>query len=185
MSWIKVVEEKDAGNELKEIYREVKTKRGKLSNIMKVHSLNPEAMKAHMNLYLAIMFGKSGLKREECELIATIVSEMNGCEYCKNHHSEALNHYWKDQMRLQKLLQDFRSANLPERAIKMLEYVVKLTRTPSEVNPEDINLLRNSGFSDEDILNINLITSYFNFANRIASGLGVEFSPEEVRGYKY
>ena len=39
--------------------------------------------------------------------------------------------------------------------------------------------------TDEDILNINLVVSYFNFVNRIANGLGVEFSEEEVKGYKY
>jgi len=45
--------------------------------------------------------------------------------------------------------------------------------------------LRQAGFSDEDILSINLIVSYFNFVNRIALGLGVEFSEAEVRGYNY
>ncbi|HKK03778.1 MAG TPA: peroxidase-related enzyme, partial [Gammaproteobacteria bacterium] len=43
---------------------------------------------------------------------------------------------------------------------------------------------RKSGFSDEDILLANLIISYFNFVNRIALGLGVEHSEEEVQGYK-
>ncbi len=38
---------------------------------------------------------------------------------------------------------------------------------------------------DEDILLVNLIISYFNFVNRIALGLGVGFSEEEVKGYKY
>jgi len=49
---------------------------------------------------------------------------------------------------------------------------------------EDIDALRDAGYSDVDILNINLIMSYFNFVNRIALGLGVEYSSEEVRGYK-
>lgn len=40
--------------------------------------------------------------------------------------------------------------------------------------------------ADEDILDINLIiASYFNFVNRIADGLGVEFTLEEVQGYRY
>jgi len=52
------------------------------------------------------------------------------------------------------------------------------------VKQEDIDSLRNAGYSDEDILNINLIMSYFNFVNRIALGLGVEYSEEEARGYK-
>jgi uncharacterized peroxidase-related enzyme len=152
---------------------------------MKVHSLNPKAMKAHVDLYFTLMFGESGLSREECELIATVVSTLNHCEYCINHHGEALSFYWKDQRRVQQLIQNFHVVALPEKTCKMLDYVVKLTKTPSIVNQTDVNSLRQCGFSDEDILNINLITGYFNFVNRIVSGLGVEFTPDEVRGYKY
>jgi hypothetical protein len=39
--------------------------------------------------------------------------------------------------------------------------------------------------TDEEVLNVNLVASYFNFANRVVQGLGVEFSEDEVRGYKY
>jgi alkylhydroperoxidase family enzyme len=37
--------------------------------------------------------------------------------------------------------------------------------------------------SDRDILDLTLIVGYFNFVNRIATGLGVEFSAEELSGY--
>jgi hypothetical protein len=50
---------------------------------------------------------------------------------------------------------------------------------------EDVEELRKSGFSDENILNINLITSYFNFVILIALGLGVEFSKDKKTGYNY
>lgn len=184
MPWISIIDDKEATGELKEIYEEIKGKRGKIANIMKVHSLHPHAMKAHMDLYITLMFGKSGLTREERELIAVVVSATNGCEYCVNHHAEALNHYWKDIEKVQKLIQDFKSLELPERTLRMLEYAVKLTKTPKEINRADIDALRECVFSDEDILNINLIVSYFDFVNRIALGLGVEFTPEEVREYK-
>jgi len=96
-----------------------------------------------------------------------------------------LNNYWKDSGHVKKLVQDFRSLDLPERTRKMLEYAFKLIKKPHAINQADINNLRDSEFSDEEILNINLVTSYFNFVNRIALGLGVESKPEEVRGYKY
>ncbi|MFP3985249.1 MAG: peroxidase-related enzyme [Candidatus Bathyarchaeia archaeon] len=184
MAWIKVIDETQASGLLKEIYEELERKRGKVANIMKVHSLNPHAMKRHMELYITLMFGKSGLTRDERELIAVTVSALNNCEYCLKHHGHALNNYWKDEKRIEKLLQGFRSVDLPEKTLKMLEYSAKLTRTPDKVNRSDIEELRRSGFRDEDILNINLITSYFNFVNRIALGLGVHFTPEEVKGYK-
>lgn len=185
MAWIKTVDETEAGGLLSEIYEQVSRERGKIANIIRVHSLNPSAMKAHLDLYMAVMFGESGLSRPEREMIAVVVSAANRCEYCVNHHAEALNYYWKNSDNLQMLIEDFDSLDLPERQHKMLEYALKLTLTPGEVEETDVNALRESGLSDEHILNINLIVSYFNFVNRIASGLGVEFTPEEAAGYEY
>jgi uncharacterized peroxidase-related enzyme len=185
MSWIQIVNEANSTGNLKRIYNEIRRKRDKISNIMKVQSLNPDAMAKHMDLYLTLMFGSSGLTREVREFIAVVVSSVNRCEYCINHHVEALNHYWKDNEKIQRLIDDFRSVDLSEKLQRMADYVIKLTKIPYEVKKDDIDALRKSGFTDEDILNINLIACYFNFVNRISLGLGIEFSSEEVKGYKY
>jgi uncharacterized peroxidase-related enzyme len=185
MPWIGIVEEENSTGKLKEIYEKIVKKRGKLSNIMKIHSLNPIAMDKHMDLYLSIMFGSSNLSREYRELIAVVVSSVNKCPYCINHHAEALNYYWKNEQKLHELIKDYKSVELPEKIVMMLDYVFKLTKNPYDINKIDVDNLKNIGFLDEDILNINLITSYFNFVNRIALGLGVEFSDDEVAGYKY
>lgn len=185
MPWIQVIEKDEASEKLKEIYNEISGKRGKLSNIMKVQSLNPEAMKKHMELYLTLMFCPSGLSREDRELIAVVVSSLNNCDYCVNHHAKALNYYWKDDKKIQSLIENYKSIDISEKKRNMLDYVYKLTTKPSEASKKDIKVLKDYGFYDEDILNINLITCYFNFVNRIALGLGVEFSRDEISGYKY
>jgi len=184
MPWIKTISEEEASDDLEAIYSGLKANRGKVSNIMSVQSLNPRAMKSHMDLYMAMMFGSSGISREERELLATAISIKNGCEYCRNHHGEALNKYWKDDERLRTFINDFGSADLSQRAKVMIDYATKLTRHPEDMREDDIRPLRDNDFSDEDILNINLITAYFNFVNRVAVGLGVESSEEEMRGYK-
>ena len=56
----------------------------------------------------------------------------------------------------------------------MLKYVEKLTRTPWDMMLSDIDVLREQGFSDSGILDINHVASYYAFANRIANGLGLE-----------
>ena len=186
MAWIQIIDEDDATGELKAIYDDLTQRRGKMSNIMRVHSLHPAAMQAHMDLYLKIMFSHSGgLRRADRELIATVVSATNGCPYCVNHHAEALNCYWKDEARLEQVKQDYRTLDLPEKTRAMLDYAVTLTETPSAVTEADVEALRQAGFSDAAILEINLITSYFNFVNRIAEGLGMAFDPEEMTGYTY
>ena len=185
MAWIQTIEKKEANGELSDLYKDLIKKRGKLSNIIKIQSLNPAALQAHMALYMSIMFQKSGLKRKERELIAVVVSGMNKCNYCIQHHAEALNYYWKNDNKIQKVFKNYSSSGLSNRQLAILDYSVKLTRTPNALEETSINKLRNTGFPDEDILNINLITSYFNFVNRIVLGLGVEFMTNEVSGYKY
>lgn len=59
----------------------------------------------------------------------------------------------------------------------MLDYAVKLTQSPWKMEEEDVKRLQKEGFSDAAILDINQITGYFNFVNRLADGLGVELEP--------
>ena len=56
----------------------------------------------------------------------------------------------------------------------MLDYVVRLTLRPWDMGPSDVERLREQGFSDVAILDINQVTGYFAYVNRLADGLGVE-----------
>jgi alkylhydroperoxidase family enzyme len=56
----------------------------------------------------------------------------------------------------------------------MLDYAIKLSRTPSAVTSDDVERLRGAGFEDAAILDICQVTSYYNYVNRLADGLGVE-----------
>ncbi len=185
MTWIRVVAEEDAAGELKEVYESVRSARGKLSNIMQVQSLHPRATRAHLELYMALLFDRSGLSRAERELIAVVVSAENGCTYCVTHHAAALQAYWKDEERVRRAVEDYRSVDLSPRERAMLDYAALLTREPSAVEEELVIAMREVGFSDEEILNVNPITSYFNFVNRLAEGLGVEVTAAEAGGYRY
>lgn len=70
--------------------------------------------------------------------------------------------------------QDYRRAPLAPADRAMLDYAVKLTRTPWEMSEEDVQALRRTGFSDAAILDVNQVTGYYAFVNRLVDGLGVE-----------
>lgn len=55
----------------------------------------------------------------------------------------------------------------------MLDFAVKLTRTPYKHTREDVEKLRAVGFDDVGILQITLIAAFFNYINRVADALGV------------
>ncbi|MDJ0909256.1 MAG: peroxidase-related enzyme [Woeseiaceae bacterium] len=184
MAWIEQTDADDADGKLAEIYAELIEKRGKVSNILKVHSLHPEAMQDHLGLYMTIMFGKSGLSRAEREAIAVVVSSNNDCEYCVAHHLEALKRYIKDEETLSLLAAADGLETLEPRLSNIVRHAEKLTDVPGAMTESDLGELRAVGLSDRDILDLTLITAYFNFVNRIAMGLGVEFDPDELSGYR-
>ena len=185
MSWIDEIEIDDADGKLADMYAELIEKRGKVSNILKVHSLNADAMGDHLDLYMTLMFGKSGLSRAEREAIAVVVSAGNDCAYCVNHHAEALRRYIKDDDILSILMSADGLETLEPRLSNIVRHAEKLTSAPGAMTESDLFELRDVGLSDRDILDLTLITAYFNFVNRIALGLGVSYSAEELSGYRY
>ena len=183
MSWINEIEVSDADGKLAEMYAELIRKRGNVSNILTVHSLNPDAMEGHLDLYMTLMFGKSGLSRLEREAIAVVVSAANDCAYCVNHHAEALRRYIKDDETLELLSTADGLETLEPRLSNIVRHAEKLTSAPGAMTESDLGELRAVDLSDKDILDLTLIVSYFNFVNRIAVGLGVDFSADEMSGY--
>jgi len=81
MAWIKMVKPEEATGDLKIEYEKAVRRAGKVFNILKIQSLNPAALRASMELYLATMYDPSGLSRAEREMLATVVSWANRCFY--------------------------------------------------------------------------------------------------------
>ena len=184
MAWINETSVEEADGKLAEVYAALNKKRGKISNILKVHSLNPEAMQNHLDLYMTLMFGKSGLSRAEREAIGVVVSAGNECVYCVNHHTEALKRHLPDDETLGMLASADGLETLEPRLSNIVRHAEKLTSAPAAMTESDLGELRAVGLSDQDILDLTLITAYFNFVNRVALGLGVTFSADEVNGYR-
>ena len=55
-----------------------------------------------------------------------------------------------------------------------LVYATRLTERPAEVSAADVEALRDAGWDDGEILEINQVVAYFNYANRMVQGLGVD-----------
>jgi uncharacterized peroxidase-related enzyme len=183
MAWIDIVDEDDADGRLAEVYDAIAG--AEIANILRVHSLAPDALYHHLKLYTAIMFDGDGLSRAEREFVATIVSMENDCRYCVEHHSTALRKYWSDA-RVDSLL-DTNSAHetfeLSDRESALAHHAARLTHDPSNIDESHLASLRAHDLNDVDLLNLTLVVAYFNFVNRIALGLGVDIDDPE--GFEY
>jgi uncharacterized peroxidase-related enzyme len=78
---IRLIGEDEAEGLLKEEYEAAVERAGKVFNILKAMSLRPAVLRASIALYREIMFGESGLSRQERELLATVASAAQSCHY--------------------------------------------------------------------------------------------------------
>ena len=81
MAWIEVIPFEKAAGFLKKEYDAAMKRAGRIWRIVSIMSQNPRAMKASMDFYGAIMFGKSPLSRSQREMLAVVVSAANHCIY--------------------------------------------------------------------------------------------------------
>jgi uncharacterized peroxidase-related enzyme len=183
MSWIHTEPVRTATGRLRELYSQISRERGGVSNVLRIHSLLPQTMEDHFNLYRTLMFEtrKSGLRRKFLEMVAVVVSGSNGCSYCLTHHSEPLQRLLKDPPlveALQRRAWERLSARLDPKTLGGLRLAEKLTLRPAEVTERDIQELREVGYDDTQLLHLVLVISYFNFVNRNVLGLGVDLEPD-------
>ncbi len=180
MSWIKTVPYNNATGKLKKLYDRIKGPDDNVDNIMMSHSLRPHTMEGHMALYKNVLHHTGNTLPEWfLELIGVWVSALNECDYCVEHHFAGMKRLLNDDTRADTLREaiedgDVDVAPLTDAEKMALGYAAMLTLTPSKVPEEAIKALRSVGFEDGEILEINQVTAYFNYANRTVLGLGCD-----------
>lgn len=75
-------------------------------------------------------------------------------------------------------MDNYRRAPLEPVDLALCEYAERLTLNISGCGANDIQKLRDEGLSDAQISHAVQVIGYFNYINRVAEGLGVDFEPE-------
>ena len=156
--------------EMKRYIEVCKEKLGMVPNVILANASDKERLRNFVNFYNRLMIKEGYLTKLEREMIAVVVSSCNKCFYCLIAHGAAVRQLSNDQILGDELMINYRSASLSERQRLILDFSYKLTETPSKVENSDRNILRKANFSDEEILEIVEVASFFNMSNRIAVG---------------
>lgn len=178
--WIRHVTYEQATGRLRQLYDRVSGPGGNVDNIMLAHSLRPHSMEGHMALYKSVLHHNgNALPRWFLEAIGVLVSHLNGCSYCLEHHHTGMKRLLGDDARAAALRgaieeRDF-AAHLTAAEGSALAYAQTLTVSPSDAAAirSKVDAMRAHGLDDERILEINQVAAYFAYANRVVNGLGV------------
>ncbi len=183
MSWIKTITYQAADKRLKRMYDRIVGPSGNIDNVLSIHSLRPHTLIGHMTLYKNVLHNSNNtLPKWYLECLGVYVSYLNHCDYCVKHHFAGLKKLLNDETRSTTFLQAVKTDQLasfftPQYGLGA-SYAKKLTTAHHLIREKDIARLRESGFSEGEILEINQVVSYFNYVNRTVVGLGVTISGE-------
>jgi uncharacterized peroxidase-related enzyme len=187
MAFINVVSPQQASGRLEKVYKRVRSPDGQVDNVLQVHSLRPHTLEGHMAIYKAALHHTSNrLEEWYLEAIGVLVSRLNGCNYCATHHASGMERLLKAASLDASAYRSALDENEPGEPFTSREqlgllYAQKLTHTPGMIEEADIETLRDAGFDDGEILEINQVAAYFAYANRTVTGLGVN-AENEVLG---
>ena len=76
------------------------------------------------------------------------------------------------------IMDDYRDAPLDQQDRAMLDFALKLTLRPGDMDRTDVETLRSAGFDDEGVHHITQVTALFNYYNRVADGLGIDMEDD-------
>ncbi len=178
MSWIKHIPFEQATGKLLKLYNRVKGPDNNVDNIMLAHSLRPHSMEGHMALYKNVLHHSGNtIDKWFLEALGVYTSMKNQCPYCVEHHYAGMARLIGEHARAKSIRLALESGTFSdvfdEKQVAAFIYANKLTYSISTMENADIQHLRDSGWNDGEILEINQVVAYFNYANRTVLGLGV------------
>ncbi|MBS3805014.1 MAG: peroxidase-related enzyme [Oleiphilaceae bacterium] len=171
----------DAGElppETRRYFEICQSKLGMIPNVLRAYSQNLAQLDAFTRLYNEMMLGESELTKLEREMVAVVVSSENKCFYCLVAHGAAVRNYSGDSTLGEHLVMNYRSANLSDRHLAMLDFASLLTRSPATVTDADRDRLRQAGLTDRAIWDLSNIIGFYNMTNRVAIASDMHPNPD-------
>lgn len=153
-------------------------KLGMVPNVLTAFSQNLKQLDGFTRLYNELMMGESELSKLEREMIAVVVSSENKCFYCLVAHGAAVRVMSGDPALGEHLVMNYRTAKLDKRQRAMLDFASELTRSPQTVAEDEVQALRDAGFSDGAIWDISNLIGFYNMTNRVAIASDMRPNPE-------
>jgi len=141
--------------------------------LLEVFKAYPAAARPLIALHEVVMRGPSPLTVADRELIAAYVSSLNACTYCHGIHAATAAAFGIDAGLLEALIAEPDTAPVEARLRPLLDYVRKVTLTPSRMVRADADAVYAAGWPEIALHDAVAVCALFNFMNRYVDGLGV------------
>lgn len=110
-----------------------------------------------------------GLSKAEREMIVVATSGLNRCQYCVVAHGAILRIRARNPLIADQVSVNWRKADLTPRQKAMLAYAEKVALDAQDIEEADHDVLRDHGFSADEIWDIGAIAAFFGMSNRLVN----------------
>lgn len=146
-------------------------------------TFRPETAKPLLELAETLLVKPSSLTRGERELIASLVSNLNDCQFCTRSHSAAAAALLGgDKALVEQVKTNFKAAPISEKMKALIEIASRVQKSPQGVSEDAVRAARAQGASDIEIHDTILIAAAFCMYNRYVDGLKA-LTPTDERAY--
>jgi uncharacterized peroxidase-related enzyme len=184
MASIKTIPVAEATGDAKTMYEQHTEPSGDVPNYVKLFSHRPAIYNAFGQLAASIK-PNMDLRRYELVTVATALELESS--YCALAHGQILSDKILGVQQTAAFARDFTQTDLTPAEKAMVAYVRKITRRASSATQEDIDELKQHGFSDAEILDIAAACMLRCFFSKLLDAVGAEpdhtyaAMPEELK----
>jgi uncharacterized peroxidase-related enzyme len=163
----------DLPDDIREQILAVQEKTGFVPNVFLALARRPAEFRAFFDFHAALMESDVGLSKAERELIVVATSARNNCLYCVVAHGAILRIRAKDPLIADQVAVNPNKANLTERQQAIVDFALLVVEDSASITEDDLQEMRELGFSDDEIWDIGAITALFALSNRYANFAGI------------
>jgi uncharacterized peroxidase-related enzyme len=170
MAHIKLPEFEDMSPAIQEKARPILENTGKLGEIFKLLAIDEKVYMATDGMVQGFLLNETELSYEIKEAIAILVSEENGCKMCVGVHKNIAKMLGVSDEKIEEILAGVESMNNTDNEKSLLNFCIKASKKDNyKILKEEIDTLKEMGWSDVQIIEAVAITGYFNYINTLSN----------------
>lgn len=174
MAHIKLPEFEDMTPAIQEKARPILEKTGTLGDIFKLLALDEKVYFATDAMIQKYLLDETTLSYDVKEAIALLISVENGCKMCVDVHKSIAKMLGLSDERIEQILQGVDAINTDDKEKALLNFCIKASKKDSyKILKEEIDALKDMGYSDVQIVEAVSITGYFNYINTLSNVFGL------------
>jgi uncharacterized peroxidase-related enzyme len=174
MAHIKLPEFEDMAPAIQDRARPILEKTGKLGEIFKLMAMDEKVYFATDMMIQKYLLDETTLSYDTKEAIALLVSKENGCKMCVDVHKGIAKMLGLSDEKIEKILEGVDAMKIEDKEKALLNFCLRAAQKDSyKILKEDIDAIRDLGYSDAQILEAVAITGYFNYINTLSNVFGL------------